>query len=328
MPGTSPGAAPVAVAVVSWNTRERLRACLTSLQDDARAGRAEVWVVDNASTDGSADVVGAEFPWARLIASAENLGFGPAVNLVAERTSSPWLAVANADVEVTPQALLELLRAGHRHPQAGILAPRLLLPDGSLQHSVHRFPTLGYTLAFNLLFALGLAARWPRLAERMLLEGHWDGRHEGDVDWAVGAFLLVRRAAWETAGGFDAQMWMYAEDLDLAWRARRAGWSTWYVPGAVVRHHRSAAVHQAWGEEEVEPRWMRSTYAWMVRRRGPTLARAVALTNVAGATLRYLLLTPLAAVAPARWSWQRRQARRWAQLHAAGLGEDPGDEPA
>jgi GT2 family glycosyltransferase len=273
MPDDPTGA--VAVAVVSWNTRDLLRACLRSLADEPLA---EVWVVDNASADGSAAMVEAEFPAVRLVASDRNLGFGRAVNLVAARTTAPWIAPANADVELAPGALRALLDAGERLPRAGVLAPRLELPSGVTQHSVYAFPTIPFTALFNLGFH-------RRYGDRLCLEGHWDPSRERDVDWAIGAFLLVRRAAWDAAGGFDDAQWMYAEDLDLGWRAARAGWSTHYVPAARVRHHASAATTQAWGDERTL-RWLRSTYAWLLRRRGLARTRATALVNVAGAYAR------------------------------------------
>jgi N-acetylglucosaminyl-diphospho-decaprenol L-rhamnosyltransferase len=265
----------VAVAVVSWNTRDLLRDCLRSL---AGQSLAEVWVVDNASQDGSAAMVAQEFPSVRLVASERNLGFGPAVNLVAAQTAAPWIAPANADVQLRPSALRALLDAGERHPRAGILAPRLELPSGETQHSVYAFPTIPFTARFNLGFH-------RRVGDRLCLEGFWDPTRERDVDWAIGAFLLVRRAAWDAAGGFDEGQWMYAEDLDLGWRAARAGWSTRYVPSARVLHHASAATTQAWGDERTL-RWLRSTYAWMLRRRGLIRTRITAAINVAGAYAR------------------------------------------
>jgi N-acetylglucosaminyl-diphospho-decaprenol L-rhamnosyltransferase len=307
--------APVAVAVVSWNTRELLAACLGSLEAEARAGRAEVWVVDNASTDGSAALVRDRYEWARLVASRENLGFGAAVNRVAAATDCPWIAPANADVALEPGALATLLAAGEADPSAGVLAPRLVLPDGRTQHSVYAFPTLPFTLAFN----AGLHRVVPGLGDRLLLEGFWDAEQPRRVPWAIAAFLLVHRQAWNAAGGFDDGQWMYAEDLDLGWRLARAGWATRYVPGARVRHESSASTRQAWGEERTA-RWLRSTYAWMLRRRGAPVTRAVAAVNVAGALGRAALLTPAARVAPDRYEHARAANAGWARLHRMGLG--------
>ena len=266
---------PVAVAVVSWNTRDLLGACLRALADDPLV---EIWVVDNASSDGSAEMVRTEFPSVRLLALDGNIGFGPAVNLVASKTSTPWIAPANADIEVRPGALRDLLDAGERQPRAGVLAPRLELPSGETQHSVYAFPTIPFTARFNLGFH-------RRAGDRLCLEGFWDPTRERDVDWALGAFLVIRRAAFDAAGGFDAGQWMYAEDLDLGWRVAKAGWSTRYVPSARVLHHASAATTQAWGDERTL-RWLRSTYAWMLRRRGLTRTRITAAINVAGAYAR------------------------------------------
>jgi N-acetylglucosaminyl-diphospho-decaprenol L-rhamnosyltransferase len=227
MPGV-PGA-PVTVVVVSWNTRDLLARCLESLAPEAARNRADVWVVDNASNDGSPDLVRERFNWAHLIASSENLGFGRAVNLVARQASSEWLAVANADIAVRPGALEMLLEAGSRDPAAGAIAPRLLLPDGTTQHSVFGFPTIPY--------AIILATRVYRfsttIGDRLAFLGQWDNTRARRVPWAVAAFLLLRRTAWDEVGGFDERQWMYAEDLDLGWRLRQAGWATRYEPRAV-----------------------------------------------------------------------------------------------
>jgi len=299
----------VTAAVVSWNTRELLARCLRSLD-----GIEDVWVVDNASADGSAEMVRAEFPDVRLVASERNLGFGAAVNRVAAQTRSEWLLIANADVALEPGALGALLAAAGADPGAGALAPRLVLPDGSTQHSVFSFPTVPFTAAFN----LGLARVVPGLGDRLALIGRWDTERARRVPWAVGALLLVRRTAWDAAGGFDERQWMYAEDLDLGWRLHGAGWATRYVPEARVLHESAAATAQAWGEERTA-RWQRMTYEWMLLRRGRARTRAVALINVLGAGARYVALTPLARVAPARFAARRRTWRWWASLHAQGL---------
>src|SRR5919202_1906976 len=144
-----PPVAPVTAAIVSWNTRELLDRCLASLRPDAERGLVDVWVVDNASSDGSADLVRERHGWATLVASDENLGFGRAVNLVARRTASEWLAPANADVAPRPGALDALIETGRRDPRAAAIAPRLVLPDGSTQHSVFAFPTVPFALILN-----------------------------------------------------------------------------------------------------------------------------------------------------------------------------------
>jgi N-acetylglucosaminyl-diphospho-decaprenol L-rhamnosyltransferase len=274
----------VAVAVVSWNTRELLSQCLRSFEPAWAGGVAEVWVVDNASEDGSAEMVRADFPWVRLIAREDNLGFGAAVNEVAQRTAGTppaWIAAANADIAIHPETLSALLAAGASDPGAGIIAPALVLPDASIEHSVHPFPGLGPSLALG----LGLARVIPRLARRLALDGHWDQAMARTADWAHGAFLMIRRTAFDQVDGFDPQQFLYAEDLDIAWRLSRVGWHTRYQPAARVDHVRAAAISQFYGDER-DRKAQRSAYAWMLRRRGPVVMRACALINTVGAGAR------------------------------------------
>jgi N-acetylglucosaminyl-diphospho-decaprenol L-rhamnosyltransferase len=297
----------VVVAVVSWNTRELLDRCLESLRSEARAGTAEVWVVDNASGDGSAELVREHHPWANLLALPENLGYGRAVNLVAERTASPWLVLANADVAVQPGALERLIAAGEADPGAGIVAPRLVLPSGETQHLAWAFPTVAATLAQN----LGPRIVPRRLADRLALGGAWNPERARRIPWAVGALLLVRRSAWEDVGGFDPGYWMSAEDLDLGWRMREAGWATRYEPGAVVRHDESSATRTVWGED-LRLHWQRCAYAWMLRRLGRPRTSLVGLLNLLGSASRLAIRAARSGLRP---DDQLRAMGRWTLVH-------------
>lgn len=304
--------APVTAAVVSWNTRELLLRCLESLAPEAEAGRVEVRVVDNGSGDGSAEAARELAPWVGVLEPGRNLGFGRAVNLVAAETRSDWLLAANADVALRPGALAAMLAAG-QDPRVGCVAPRLILPDGSTEHSVHPFPTLGFTAAFN----LGLHRLSPRLAERLCLEGAWDPSRSRAVPWAIGACLLLRRRAFEDAGRFDEGLWMYAEDLDLGWRLRQRGWVTRYEPAAIALHESGAATRTAFGEQRAS-RFMAATYELLARRRGRPRALATAALNVAGAVARLAWMAPLASVLP-RWRAPAAETRRWLRAHLAGM---------
>jgi GT2 family glycosyltransferase len=272
-----------------------------------------VWVVDNASTDGSPDLVRERFGWAKLIASGENLGFGSAINAVASQTSSDWIATANADIALRPGALDALLEAGAGDRDAGAIAPRLVLPTGETQHSVFAFPTI----VFSLLLAFGGFKFSRTIGDRRAFPGYWDTERARRVPWAIAAFLLVRRVAWDEVGGFDERQWMYAEDLDLGWRLHEAGWRTRYEPRAHVDHESAASTKQLWGPE-LAPHWQRATYGCIARRRGSGYARAVAALNLAGAVLRWARLVVRAA-SDAELRGSRDAHGRWVLVHLRAL---------
>ena len=305
----------VAVAVVSWNTRDLLAACLRSLSSDAEAGRAEVWVVDNGSADGSPDMVEAEFPWVNLVRSPENLGFGRAVNLVASRTRAAWIAAANSDIRLETEALSVMLDAGARDSAAGIVAPMLVLPDGAIQPSIQPFPTL----LDAALLRLRIYRLSRRIGRRLYLRAYRDPAEGGHVDWAAGAFLLVRRGAFDRVHGFDEEQWLYAEDLDLAWRLARTGWKTRYEPRAIVHHEESAATRAVWGEA-LTAKWIGATYSWVARRQGVATVRRLAGFNAAMSLVEWILYSLLARVsASSRWPENTTRARGAVRLHLLGL---------
>jgi N-acetylglucosaminyl-diphospho-decaprenol L-rhamnosyltransferase len=306
---------PVAIAIVSWNTRELLDACLRSLREDADRGLAEVWVVDNGSTDGSPELVRERHPWARLLVPERNLGYGPAVNRVAERTDANWIAPSNADLEFEPGALRTLLDRGAAAPRVGVVGPRLILPDGSTQPAVQPFPSVSDALLRN----LSVYRLHRRIGERLCLDGYWDAARPARVDWVTGAFLLVRREAWDAIGGFDEAQWMYAEDIDLCWRAHRHGWEVRYEPEARVHHHLSVSAEQAFGDAERRAaRMSRANYEWIARRQGPAAAWAVATTSVATLRLRTAVLDALATAQPERFARSRDNSRRLLRQQQAG----------
>jgi GT2 family glycosyltransferase len=303
----------VTIAIVSWNTRDLLKRCLESLAPEVERGLAEVWVVDNASTDGSPDLVRERFDWVRLIASDENLGFGKAINLVARQTSSEWVATANADIALRPGALDTLLATGARDPGAGVIAPRLVLPTGETQHSVFAFPTI----LFSFFLAIGAFRLSKTIGDRRAFPGYWDSERARRVPWAIAAFLLVRRTAWDEVGGFDERQWMYAEDLDLGWRLHQHGWATRYEPRAAVDHESAASTSQLFGPE-LAPHWQRSTYGSIARRRGSAYARTVAVFNLLGAIWRWARVA-LKSLSERELSGLRAAHARWIGVHLKAL---------
>ncbi|MGC9357903.1 MAG: glycosyltransferase family 2 protein [Anaerolineae bacterium] len=238
----------LAVIIVSWQVRDLLRRCLKVLREDLdrTSVDAQVWVVDNASKDGSAAMVREHFPWVHLKTPDENLGFVRGNNLVLERLLAEeipdliWLL--NPDTEVQSGATAALMNFFARHPRAGLVGPKLLNTDGSLQQSAFRFPGL-LQPAFDL---INLPAR--------LYETHLNGRYPEyqyakglpfPVDHPLGAAMMARGEAVKEIGPLDEDFFMYCEEIDWAWRMREAGWEIWLVPNAEVIHHGGASTGQA-----------------------------------------------------------------------------------
>ncbi len=228
----------LSIIIVNWNTRDLLRACLHSLPLTDPA--TEIIVVDSASADGSADMVRAEFPTVTLIASPDNLGYSRGNNVGLARSQGEFVFILNPDTQVAPHALPCLLDALRAEPQVGVVGPLLRYPDGRVQASRRRFPTL-LTLFLESTWAQGLA---PRAALDYFYARDLPPDQPAEVDWLVGAALLVRRAAYAQVGGFDESFFMYSEELDWCRRFKQAGWRVRHVPTAEVMHFEGRASAQ------------------------------------------------------------------------------------
>lgn len=233
---TEAATADLSVVVVSYNTCELLAACLESVLRQPLTHTFDVWVVDNASGDGSAGMVRERFPNVRLIANAQNLGFAAANNQAIRASRGRYLLILNPDTEILSGSLDRLVEYMDQHQEVGVLGVRLVYADGSFQHSCFHFP--GLAQAFLDFFPLhprllesGLNGRYPRRAyERAMDVGH-----------SLGACFLLRRAA---GMEFDEAYFMYVEEIDLCWRLRNAGWKIRYLPELTVLHHAGASTRQ------------------------------------------------------------------------------------
>ena len=224
----------IAVIIVNWNAREDLRRCLESLYAEPKPQAAyEVWVVDNASDDGSAGMVAAEFPQVRLVVNAENAGFSKANNQAIARTDSRYAFLLNSDAFIHPGALDRLVAYADAHPQAGIVGPKVLNSDGSLQFSCRRFPSLGAGFFRNTY--LGRLFPHNKFARDYLMVS-FDHAHDTAVDWVSGCAMLIRRDLLDKIGALDERFYMYCEDVDLCQRAWESGCEVVYTPQAVVTH--------------------------------------------------------------------------------------------
>jgi len=213
---------------VSWNAKDDLRECLKSV-----AGW-ETVVVDNASADGSADMVAAEFPAVKLVRLTENTGFSGGNNVALENLDADYALLLNSDATVEPGGLERLLAFADATPKAGIIGPKVVNPDGSIQYSCRRWPTFAAGMFRNVW--LGRLFPGNRPASDYLMQD-FDHASVLDVDWVSGCALLIRRACVEQLGGLDAEtFFMYCEDMDWCLRAHQADWWVVYFPGCVVTH--------------------------------------------------------------------------------------------
>jgi N-acetylglucosaminyl-diphospho-decaprenol L-rhamnosyltransferase len=285
----------VSVVIVSYESRELLTRCLSALAaDEGGAASREVIVVDQASGDGTAAWLEAEHPDVRLVALEENVGFGAGNNRGAELAQGRWLLLLNSDAFVRPGAIDELVRFAEARPEIGAAGPRLLWPDGRLQRSCRRFPTV-FRLATEFLYLRKLAPR------SRILNGFYCGEFAHDeprrVDWVTGACVLVRRELYERLGGFDEAFFLYSEEVDLLYRAAQTGAETWYDPAAEVVHVWGGTAGRASAltlEEQA-----RSHVRYLGKHGSQATARRARLVLLAGLRLR------------ARRSPAYREAARW-----------------
>lgn len=235
----SPAATDLTIVVVSYNTRELLRRCLRSLANFSCACTAEVVVVDNASVDGSVEMVREEFPLVRLMAQNRNLGYAAANNLVLAGLNSRYALVLNSDIEVRPGAVEALVSFMDAHPDAGMAGARLVLPGGAVQTTWAQGFTLGEFVRQQFyLDRLRPLETWQPAAAAEPVE----------VLHLHGACLIVRCEALEQVGLLDEGYFMYCEDSDWCRRFRQAGWKLFYVPAAEMLHHHGASSRQARAE--------------------------------------------------------------------------------
>jgi hypothetical protein len=249
----------VSVVVVSYNAREHLATCL-----DAVTGRGhEVIVVDNGSSDGSAELVRERFP-AVLLLEEENRGYGAGMNAGFARASGEWVLILNSDAWPLGDGIERLRAVAERDPGIGIAGPRLLYPDGSLQRSVRGYPTL-WRLATEYLFLRKLAPRTRAL--NALYGAGFDHASEREAEYLMGAVLLARKAALDEVGGFDEAFFMFSEEVDLCYRVRQAGWRIVFTPEAEFVHVGGASTSLEWGRMFREQ--LRGHLRFLAKHRGP-----------------------------------------------------------
>lgn len=223
----------LSIIIVSWNVQGDLRNCLQSLLEGNAEVAAEVIVVDNASVDGTVAMLRSDFPTVHLVANADNRGFAAGNNQGLPLARGQWLLLLNPDTLVPAGGLEALLAFAAQHPEAGVIGPRLLNADGSLQHSCRRFPTIWAAL-FRHTFLGRLFPRAHWMQEYLMAE--WCHDTPREVDWVSGACLLISRQAYTRVGQLDEGFYWGSEDVDYCYRVHQAGYQVLYTPEPAVTH--------------------------------------------------------------------------------------------
>lgn len=293
----------VRVGIVSWNTADLLDRCLAALPAALGDLSSDVVVVDNASSDHSAEV--AQRHGITLVHNARNEGYARGMNRALAGSEADVLIALNPDTEPPPGSLAALVAHLAGDPTAAIAVPRLVHTDGRLQHSAYRFPSV--PLAAAVCF---VPPRWQRgrFGRRWWLEGAAPHDESGPVDWAIGAVHAIRRSALGGHPPYSERWFMYAEDVELCWRLAGQGWRTDLVADVAVPHTGNASGAQAWGTSR-DRRWWAASYDLYALMRGRFAARRWAAVNTAGVLL-HLAVNAAGSVLPGRRRGERRLVAR------------------
>ena len=237
----------LSIIIVNWNTSNLLFQCLESVYESTGRLNLEVIVVDNASTDGSVEMMRQEFPQVQIIANSKNVGFVRANNQAMANCQGRYMLLLNSDTRVLYGSLGKVVQSMDAHPRAGIAGVRLLDPDGTFQASFTPFPTLWRE--FLILSGLGRLLIRPTFPSYGPQIGKGAQRVKGYVE---GAYIMARCEALDQIGGLDERIFMYAEDVDWCYRFYQAGWEVWYLPQAPVIHYGGQSSKKRKGRMEAE----------------------------------------------------------------------------
>ena len=224
----------VSVLIIHYNTPSLLKRCLTSLFEQDQGISFQVLVVDNASPDTSVRSLVPIFPNIKFLFNCENLGFARACNQGIEISQAPYVLLLNPDTVLPPGGLKDLVDFMEGFPNTGMCGPKLVNSDGSLQYSCRRFPSVR-----TLILRITRLERVFTKARDAYLMVDWDHAGIREVDWVIGAAMMLRRDALDAIDAFDDNFFMYYEDLDLCYRLWQNGWKVCYNPNiAIVHDHR------------------------------------------------------------------------------------------
>ncbi|EKD49385.1 MAG: hypothetical protein ACD_63C00165G0002 [uncultured bacterium] len=232
----------LSIIILSWNVKNLLRRCLRSVFDKTNDIDFEVFVIDNASSDGSADMVGKEFPKAKLIRNDDNKGFAKANNQAIKLCHGEQIILLNPDTEILDSALAKMVRFLNEHPKAGIVGARLLNLDKTLQvGTARRFPTIGI-LTTMMLGLHSFLLKKKKYKDYYMLDEKFE--HITEVDQVMGASLMAKREVFSKIGALDEKFWIWFEEVDFCKRAKNAEYKVFVLPDAEIIHHKGKSFIQ------------------------------------------------------------------------------------
>lgn len=301
----------LSIIIVSWNVRELLRSCLLSIECEKGSLAVEVIVVDSASSDGSVDLLASEFPQVIFLPQPENVGFPRGNNIGLAQARGRTLLLLNPDTEVMDQALSKMVTFMDSHPDTGALGPQLINTDGTIQSSRRRFPTMAtgfFESTWLEPLVPGVLSHYHALdiADDVIAE----------VDWVVGACILVPRAVYETVGPMDEAYFMYSEELDWCRRIKDAGWQVVYYPEAQVLHHYGKSSEQAVTNRHIN--FQRAKLRYFRKHHGRGAALLIRINLLANYAVQ-LLVEALKALVGHKRSLRRQRIQVYYEVLRSGL---------
>lgn len=229
----------ISAIIVTWNGKHYVDECLSTISAQDIGTRLEVIVVDNASSDGTPEMIAQKFPGTILLRNKENQGFARANNLGMQRSTGRYVCLINSDVALPPDCLSRMWNYMEEHPEVGLLGPQMLVPaQAGVARSYMRFPSIWNCLCHSLGLD-SLFRRWRLFGGILMTDFRNDQTSEVDV--LNGWFLMIRREALEEVGGLDERFFMYGEDIDWSYRFHKAGWKRVYLASAQAYHYGGAS---------------------------------------------------------------------------------------
>ncbi|NOZ20643.1 MAG: glycosyltransferase family 2 protein [Planctomycetes bacterium] len=256
----------VSFIVISWNACDLTLECLHSIFDNVHGVSFEVVLVDNASSDGTAEIVHTVLPTVRVLVNHEHQGFAAANNRAIRQAGGRYLALMNNDAKLTPKAIETIIEFMESEPNVGAAGPQLLNEDGSKQNSIAAFPSLATELLNKTLLHVVFPGRYP--------SKYFGHDRPIDVDSIIGACMVLRADAMGEIGGFDEDYYFFLEETDLCFRLKQHGWRVCHVPQAEVYHYKGASAERRPGAA-ARIEYCRSLYKFFEKNRKPVEHRAL-----------------------------------------------------